>query len=252
MTTANDIIEQAYREANIVPIGKSPSTDEINEALPRLNNFIDWLFGTKLGEFVMDWPVPPSRTAPVAARFPLRPQNEQLPADVWPYPPNNVRLLNNLEADTTVYLPYRPNPGAQLEYVKIAGTGTMTINANGRLISGGLEQVIDVALSGPLKWVYREDLANWVQRTTLTTADESPLAPDFDDLLITGLAKRIAPRFGAEVLASTQETYVEALDRLKKRYQQYMPKGGGFDPVLMSKQAHDEQWFSNDEGLYGY
>jgi hypothetical protein len=251
MTTASDIITQAYREANIIPIGKVPNVDQIAEALPRLNNFIAWLFGSKLGEFVMDWPTPPSRTAPVPANYPLRPQRDQLPSDVWPYPPNNVRILNRLAADTTVYLPYRPNPGSRCLVVDLGATGTLTLDANGRLIAGANT----VALApghDRVSYIYREDLASWTTAGTLVEADESPLAPEFDDLLICGLARRIAPRFGADVLPITESTYMDTMDKLKQRYQQYMPKTGGFDPVLMSKQAHDDDFlFGDEEQLYG-
>lgn len=250
MTTANDIIAQAFREANITPIGRDPTSAELNEALPRLNNFISWLFGSKLGEFAMDWPVPPSRTAPVAARFPLRPQNTALPSDVWPYPPNNVRLLLSLDTDQTVYLPYRPNPGARLAIADVGGTATLTIDANGRRIEGATTLPVRAA-DAPREWFYREDLGSWTRVSALALTDESPLPAEFDDLLITALAKRLAPRFGQEVLRSTQEIYIETLRKLDQRYAQYMPIDGNFDPVLMSKQAHDGEWWSGEDNLYG-
>jgi len=250
MTAASDIIAQAFREANITPIGREPTTAEQNEALPRLNNFISWLFGSKLGEFVMDWPVPPTRTAPVAARYPLRPQNTALPRDVWPYPPNNVRLVLGNDAAQTVYLPFRPNPGARLAVADAGATAAVTIDANGRRIEGAATVSVEAA-DAPREWFYREDLGSWQRVSALALTDDSPLPAEFDDLLITALAKRLAPRFGQEVLRSTQEVYADTLRKIDRRYAQYMPVDGGFDPVLMSKQAHDQEWWSGEDNLYG-
>lgn len=250
MTTASEIIEQAFREANITPIGRAPTSAEQNEALPRLNNFIARLFGTKLGEFAMDWPVPPNRAAPVAARYPLRPQDTKLPSDVWPYPPNNVRLLLGNDTDTTVYLPYRPNPGARLAIADAGATASVTIDPNGRRIEGAPTISVGAA-DAPREWFYREDLGSWQRVSTLALDDDSPLPAEFDDLLVTALAKRLAPRFGQEILPTTQEVYMDAMRRLEQKYQQYMPVGGGFDPVLMSKQAHDGAWWSGEDNLYG-
>lgn len=250
MTRASEIIAQGFREANITPIGRTPSDSENEEALPRLNNFISWLFGSKLGEFAMDWPVPPTRTAPVAARYPLRPQNTALPSDVWPYPPNNVRLLLGNDEATTIYLPYRPNPGARLAIADVGSTAPVTVDANGRRIESAATVSV-AAADAPREWFYREDLGSWQRVSALSLTDESPLPAEFDDLLVTALAKRLAPRFGQSILPSTQEVYVESLRKLSQRYHQEMPVGGGFDPVLMSKQAHDGEWWSGEDNLYG-
>lgn len=252
MTTASDIIAQAFREANIVPIGQTPTPNEQAEALPRLNNFIAWLFGTKLGELSWDWPIPPQRTAPVAARYPLRPENNALPSDVWPYPPNNVRLLAGNDTAETIYLPFSPNPGARIAVLNVGSTAPVTLNANGRFIEDAPSVVVTPATDAPREWFYREDIGSWRRVTVLALTDESILPAVYDDLLVCALAIRLAPRFGQQALPETISTYESSLQRMKQVYKQYMPVGGGFDPVLMSRQAHGGIGWTDDEGsLYG-
>ncbi len=231
------------KDESVTPIGKAPTDAEIAEALPRLNTFIAWLFGTKLGEFVSDWPVPPQRTAPV-------PADTALPSTVCPYPPNNARLLIGIDEATTVYLPFRPNPGARLGLADVGSSAPITINANGRLIEGAAEITLTASEATPREWFYREELATWVRVANLGLEDESPLSFEFDDLLITALAKRLAPRFGSEVLVSTQETYAVSLSRLEKKYQQYMPENGNYDPVNQTRQAYNNGFYGDEGALY--
>lgn len=251
MTAASEIITQAFREANVIPIGRSPSEAEQAEALPRLNNFISWLFGTKLGEFKMDWPVPPNRQAPVAAQYPLWPEDTKLPDDVWPYPPNNARLLVSISSATTVYLPYRPNPGAQFAVVDVGASAELTINANGRRIEGLAALTLTPADVSPRRWFYREDLGSWQRLTNLALTDESPLPAEFDDLLVTALAIRLAPRFGQEVLSSTAQVYADSLRKVNQRYHQKMPVGGNYDPTMQTRQSYGDDWYGGEESLYG-
>jgi hypothetical protein len=251
MTTATEIITQAFREANILPIGKSPTEAQFTEALPRLNNFISWLFGTELGEFMYDWPVAPNRTAPVAADFPLLPEDNSLRANQWPYAPNNARLLVNRASPTTVYLPFRPNPGALLGLVNVGSTTTFTINANGRLIEGSPTLALNMTETTTLRWIYREDLASWTRVTELALTDESFLAPEFDDLLICALAVRLAPRFGQEALPETTAIYAASLDKMRKRYAQTVPMTGTYDPTMETRQSYDGEYWGDEGALYG-
>lgn len=244
---ASEIIEQALRESNTIPLGRAPTDTQKAESLPRLNNYIDGLFGTKLGEFIMDWPVPPRQTSPVNARWPLSPADTKLPRNVWPYLPNNVRIVNSVDSPTTIYLPRKPNDGSRVGFADVGATANLTINANGRFIEGG-PSVILAAASDATEWFYRADLGSWQKRAPLTLDDPSPLPVEFDDLLITGLALRLGPRYGQEPTRATAQTNMAMERRLKQRYHQIMPKWGQWNPRMLSEQAHGENSYYEGEG----
>ena len=228
MTTARQIINDAYRENNLVAVGVTPNDAEVAEALPRLSNIVRSLFGSKLGIFPKDWQIPPTRTSPIDARYPLRPANTELPSDVWPYPPPNVRLVALQTAPTTVYLPPEPSDGA-VAYVVPGGAdfvvNPLTLDGNGRLVLGAPTLVQDVALSAPRLLMYRADLSNWVEITALAEGTEMPFPEEFDDYFITALNIRLTPRYSAKVRDETVAVLTATERKLKQRYTQKMPQG---------------------------
>lgn len=254
MTTAQTIVNDAYRENNIVAFGQTPDTNQSTEGLTLLNRILYSFYGDVLGEYLMDWPVPSTtRTAPVNARFPLSPADEALPDDVWPYPPNNVRLVAKLSTATTVYLPFEPNDGA---FVGLADAGStasinLIIDANGRKIEGNPTLTVVPNTTTTARWMYRADLADWVRLNVLTLTDSSPLPFEFDDTLTALLAVRLAPRYGREVRETTAAVASDGYERLRKRYKQETAVYGQFDPLMLSRQAHSRNYYTDDRRLYG-
>ena len=135
MTTATSIVQSAYREGNLIPPGKQPTTDEQTEALASLQRIVDGIMGFELGETLNDWLVPnPQRTAPVAAKWPQGPFNSAAdPApwaapgptsspNVWPYPPTNRRIVFG-SVTNTVYFPESPLNGSRMGIVQGSGLG---------------------------------------------------------------------------------------------------------------------------------
>lgn len=135
MTTATSIIQAGYREGNLIPPGKQPTTDEQTEALAALQRIVDGIMGFELGESLNDWLVPnPQRTAPVAAKWPQGPFNSlDDPApwaapgptsspNVWPYPPTNRRIVFG-SVTNTVYFPESPLNGSRMGIVQGSGLG---------------------------------------------------------------------------------------------------------------------------------
>jgi hypothetical protein len=49
-TLVSEIIVQAFREGNFIAVGESTTAEELAEAVPKLNNFLNSLFGIELGE----------------------------------------------------------------------------------------------------------------------------------------------------------------------------------------------------------
>jgi hypothetical protein len=142
MTTATTLIQAAYREGNLIPVGKSPTPTEQSEALDGLNRLVNGIFGFEMGENLADWLFPaPQRTAPVAANYP------QLPAPAYqgvlqntymtPYPPNNVRVVWG-GVTGTLWFPEKPEPGSRMAVVQGSGAGDS--GAPGQIITLGRQR----------------------------------------------------------------------------------------------------------------
>jgi hypothetical protein len=220
-TLVSEIIVQAFREGNFIAVGESTTAEELAEAVPKLNNFLNSLFGIELGEQYRDW-YAPSENDPVAPlRFPLTPTGTgEMSAEPWAYPPPNVRLVVSFTTASTLYLPAMPNDGARMALVDVGSLGDVTLDGNGRKIEGASLLTLPAADLNGRKWLYRADLGNWLRLNTLAAGDPVPLPPEFDELLVCGLAIRLAPRFGVTIAQTTAECYTDMLGRLKKRYKQ--------------------------------
>lgn len=135
MTIASSIIQSAYREGNLIPAGKTPTTAEQIECLASLERIIEGIKGFEMGEMLEDWLVPaPQRTAPVAARWPQGPFSSATDSapwaatgsttspNVWPYPPTQRRIVFG-SVSQTVYFPESPMNGSRMAIVQGSGLG---------------------------------------------------------------------------------------------------------------------------------
>jgi len=196
MTTARTLIEDAYRQDNLIPLGQAILPEEEAEGLRRLNAMLAALFDEQVGEKLLDWPAPPRLTAPVAADPPFYPapvpRNDP---DIWRYPPENARLLAAFDQPETIYLHYKPQDGALLAAVNVglSENVSVTLDANGRRIAGAPSLLLP-ELPEPLFFVYRADRAEWMPLTDLTIDSQSPLPPSFDDFLVCGLSMMLSAR----------------------------------------------------------
>lgn len=224
-TLVSEIVVQAFREGNFTSVGENTTAEELVEAIPRLRNLISSLFGTDLGEQYRDWFVPVSFVPEAPLRHPLTPSGTGETSGMpWIYPPANSRLVVKLTEARTLYFPAYPMDGARMAYVDVGSTvGVVTLNGNGRKIEGAAS-IVDGAEAAALagrRWFYRADLADWIRiDEPLAADDEVPLPEEFDDLLVTGLAVRLAPRFQVKIDDTTTARFTDMLDRLKKRYKQ--------------------------------
>jgi hypothetical protein len=236
MTTATSLIQSAYREGNLIAVGKQPTSAEQTEALLLLNNFVLGIFGYEMGENLQDWLAPSAqRTAPVPANYPQLPivsLDDSLSlllgtpgGTMWAYPPRNRRIVWG-GVTATVYFPEAPMDGSRMAVVQGSGAGDsgapgakLTLDGNGRTI----ETTNTVQYTDPLaprQWLYRADVANWLAVVTLGLNDQCPFPQDFDDFFICALAMRLAPRYSKITAAETQKTALDTLKRLKARYRQ--------------------------------
>lgn len=239
-TPVEDIIQQAFRSANITPVGTQPTTAQQTEALARLNTIVKNVLGYELGEPLSDWTAPyPQRTSPVQANFPQLPYDQTFdlsvlssPATnttvnqtVWQNPPQNTRIVFG-GVTGTVYFPAAPDDGAQMALVQGSGAGDggvpgaiLTLNGNGRTIEGANTQTETDPVTEK-RWLYRADIADWVALATLELADEMPFSEDVDDFWITRLCIRLCPEYGKSASPELANAYKVAKAQFLAKYKQ--------------------------------
>lgn len=223
MTLCSVIIRRAYRETNIIPIGTNPSTAQQTEALDVLNTGLQSVVGNGFFENLQDWPVPAvQRVGDTAANPPLLPGSGR-PAIVMnnAFPAKNVRIVWD-GSERTVYMPENPADGASMCLVKSAGNGAvtpglLTLSGNGRTIEGAVNYLSTTATSR--QWLYRADLADWVQlKSPMLITDEIPFPDEYDDFWSTSLAIRLSPSYGKTIQAATTSTNSRTLSAMRARY----------------------------------
>jgi hypothetical protein len=218
MTTVRTLITDSYGETGILADGAEPSAEQLTKALRRLNALYASFFGAELGENLTT--VNYGTSGLVNAYAISEDDSPDLDST---YVPTNIRLVLNNDAETTLYLDPNPNDGARFAVVDNAGnlaTYNLTVNGNGRQIENTPSITLNTNAVNR-EWFYRADLGNWARIADLTEDDESPLPPVFDDLLVTALALRINPAYGAQ----TSQEMVDVFSRMKRlfksRYSQH-------------------------------
>lgn len=246
MTTATELITAGFRESNLIPVGKTPTVAEQAEGLQVLNRYLDSAYGFVVGENLADWSVPAiQRTGSVAANAPLLPGSNPSSSRCQPaYPPANTRIVWD-GSEQTVYFPERPHDGARMALVQssgasASGSGTLTLDGNGRTIEGAATYTGGV--SGR-RWLYRGDLADWKALPVLALTDECPFPADLDDYWICCIAIRLAPRFGKTIQPATTATFSRMEQTLRARYAQESPGTSGGARLQTGHQSFDNGWY---------
>lgn len=221
MTTVRQLITDAMRESAIISVGAVPDAEEFTESLRRFQSHFATLLGTEIGDPLTD------------VNFGVRSASSNATAQYYDneshisqtYLPANSRVIFNLTAPQTVYLPPNPRDGMRVAVVDASGnfaTYPLTIQGNGRHLDNALSYTVSTN-HATNEWFYRGDIGRWQQVVAFTADDESPLPAIFDDYLIITLALRLNPRYNAE---TRQETVME-LTRMRKmlraRYRQDVP-----------------------------
>lgn len=241
MTLASEIIRRAYRETNIIAIGATPNTNQLNEGLELLNGIFLSSIGNEVGEKLRNWPIGNIDVAwPNAWNLVF-----------WQYPPINSRLIYNVDSPQTIYLPYQPCDGSRISVVPTNGqfaTNPLTLSGNGYLIEGASSYVIDDDTKAGA-WLFRADLGEWVRYTQLTASDDIPFPVEFDDYWITLLNLRLTPRNDREFDASTGAALERFKRQIKARYHQIVVTPA--DPAVLRLSEYDATSF-NGNGPYGW
>lgn len=205
MTLASTIITDAYRESNLIPLGGTPSANQITEGLSRLNQILSSSVGNEIGNELRNYNVG-------------GPYDETALFDFWL--PNNSRLMLNLSATTTLYLDPMPDDGQRLAVADVLGTlptYNLILNGNGRQIEGASSVTLndDYLVK---EWMYRADTGNWIVITPVVAGDQMPFPTDFDDYFTLMLALRLDPMHGQNFSSEQIETLHRGRRNIRSRY----------------------------------
>jgi hypothetical protein len=253
VTLISSIIADAYREANIIPLGRAPNANQVTEALRLYNALLNAIYGDEAGETLVDWP--------------LGAFGNETPNYVFPYtdfavthPTINRRLIATATAPKTIYLTPCPQDGSRMGIADPFGrlaAFPVTLDANGRTIAGAATLVLNT--NGLFReWFYRADLGQWVQLTQKLETDENPFPADFDNFFIILLSLRLNPRYGRTMDDQSAAIFKADRKQFVARYLQSQPLqiDDGISWPFMSSQSYDQQraFSSNsafNRGWYG-
>jgi len=215
MALVIEIVKDAFREANLIPITQSPTLDESTEALRLLNRFVRSIYGNEAGDKLQSFPVGTNNVATQAS----------LPVYTFTgtqYAPLNARLMVNVTTPTTINLHPDPEDGSRIAVVDATGnfeSNAVTLNGNGRKIEGANSVVL--ATNGVTKeWFYRADLGSWMPISNLGLNDIFPFPLEFEDLFVIGLATRLNPRNGVSIDDQAMMNFRRMRGLFRARYSQ--------------------------------
>jgi len=215
MALVSEIIKDAFREANLIPITQSPTANEQDEALRLLNRFVRSVFGNEVGEKLQSYSIGDNNVI-----------SDDLPFvfdfTTPYYVPLNARLVANLTASTTINLNPEPEDGSRVAIVDVSGNFSvfpLTIKGNGRQIDSATSAVLSTDYINK-EWFYRADIGSWMLVTDLTLEDTFPFPTEFEDMFVIGLALRLNPRNGASVDDQSMLNFRRQRNLFRSRYAQ--------------------------------
>lgn len=253
MTLISSIIQDAFREGNILPVGRVPSDAQLAEALRLYQQNIQSIYGAEAGERLTDWPLGAFSVDEPGVVDPRTTDTIQRPSI-------NSRLIVTNTAAARVYLTAYPQDGSRMAIADPfgrLGAFPVTLDANGRTIEGNPTAVLSV--NGTFQeWFYRADKGDWVKLTSLLATDQNPFPDRYDIFFICGLAMRLNPRYGREMDPQSAMVYKSNRQQFIARYLQSQPLevDDSISWPFMSTQSFDAQreFSSNrafNRGWYG-
>lgn len=253
MTLISSLITDAFREGNILPLGRDPNANQLAEALRLYNQNVLSIYGNDAGENLADWTLGTYGVDQPGITDPRTPYMIQRPSI-------NRRLIATATTALTVYLTPWPQDGSRMGIIdpfsRLAGF-PVTLDANGRTIEGAATKVLNVNGMAQ-EWFYRADKGDWVKLTSLLSTDENPFPEEFDIFFYVGLAMRLNPRYGREMDPQTATVFKQQRNSFMARYLQAQPLeiDDSISWPFMSTQGYDQQraFSSNsafNRGWYG-
>lgn len=220
LRTNRDLIKAAFRESGSIPAGEEPEYANFAEALDKLQAIFDHVIRNGIGTNLMEVSYgTEGMTTPEARAYDLSSEIDRS------FAPENVRLMCNLSSSKTVYLPPNPHDGARFAVVDVQDNFTtynLTVNGNGRQIED--TQSVTLSTNGDTRqWFYRKDLGGWQRVSDITADSNSPFPREFDEMFVTMLAVRLAPRNGLATAGETVSAMSDSMRAFRSRYTSYKP-----------------------------
>jgi hypothetical protein len=242
MTTVSQIITDAFRQSNLIPVGTSPAQAQQNEALRYINRIVLSVLGNEAGENLSPLGVGSNNIS----RPTGYPYFDDLLVNEW-FVPENTRIMFNLGNPVSLYLHPNPDDGTRIGVVDVSGnfsTNNLTLKGNGRNIEAASELVLSTNGTAN-EWMYRADTGNWSKTTNLLIGDVFPFPEDFDDMFITMLAIRINPAYGRMIDAQSAAVLDRSRNQLRARYATH--KEIAVERALVALTNYDARY-----GFYAY
>lgn len=208
MTLTRIIIIDALRESNLIALGDEGDAAQGEEALRLLNRLVSSVFGNEVGENLCDWNIP-SWDGVVET-----PWTDWIPSD--------IRFVMGAGAGSQTFN-LNPNPqnGDRLQLID-SGSGfvanPVTIVPAAAQFQGSSSNFVANTDGFNRIWLYRADLADWVQVSPLEADGEFPFPEPFDDAFIGLLAARLSPRYRQALSAESQASLQRSLGQLRSSY----------------------------------
>lgn len=246
MTMTPDIITDAYRESNLLPIGASPTVPQAEEGLRRLNTIVSGVYGFEVGEPLEDWPIGLEGIIDEVCW-------EQAQ---WQYPPSNVRLIAASSTPQTVYINPNPADGALvgiIDPMNRLAAAPITLSANGRAIENNGTGSVLLDTDGMVRiWIYRAERGQWLRLSELTgdVNEEFPFPREFDDFFITRLAMRLNPRYGRQMADASAAELLDVRNKLQARYRQLTTVYGDPGAAILTSGFGPYLWGPNGDRGY--
>lgn len=249
MTLISSIIVDAYRESNMLPLGRNPTVNQATEALRLYNAILDAIYGGDAGERLEDWPLGTFDRDTTDYEFEIPYTDERLR-----HPPINQRLIAVNTEPLTIWFTVKPQDGSRMgiadPFSRLSAV-PVTIDGNGRPIENAASILLNT--NGLFReWIYRADLSRWLRITDMLATDENPFPKAYDTMFIVLLAMRLNPRYGRQIDAQSFKVFQKNQREFIARYLQSRPLeiNDSISWPFMSRQGYDTQRaFSSQRGF---
>jgi hypothetical protein len=248
MTLVSQIITDAFRVSNTIPLNADPTAPQQVEALRFLNRQVKSVLGNEIGDALTAFPIGRHGITRPAGY----PWWNTVPDNDWFVPENTRTILNIDTSGINLYLHPDPDDGARFAAIDTSGTLAtypVTVYGNGRTIETAAS--ITLNTNGlDSEWFYRGDLGNWQKYSPIILTDTFPFPEEFDDYFITLLAIRLNPSYGTTLDDQTSMIFKRSQSQIRARYSQNVQARSELGLTRPAKVAADRDRWGNDYWLY--
>lgn len=249
MTLVSTIIQDGYRESNLIAVTAAPTADQSAEALRLLNRLVMGSYGDEAGDQLNPMPIGTNNISRPSG-YPY--YNPTPDTTNWFVPPN-AQLMLNITSPLTVWLSPNPQDGTRFALTDKSNnlaSNPLTVNANGRTIEGVTTMVYNTNGQNS-EYMYRADIGNWFRINDLDYTDDMPFPEDFDDFFTIGLALRLNPRYQQAADPQTVLAYKQNMSQFKARYRQVIQVPSELGILKTPGTFRDRYWgWGNDTSIF--